>query len=106
MKKETNYQHDGSFWICKTCIWIRSNLLNGEYLEEILDDIIEEENIDDMKEVDYPTVGIIGYETEECMGSTFLPLISRCENKPYRADSRKTERITSKGFLSQGRSDV
>ena len=79
----------------------RSNLLNGEYLEEILENI-EEENIDDMKEV----VGIIRYETEEFMGSTFLPLISRCENKPYRADSRKTERITSKGFLSQGRSDV
>ena len=49
---------------------IRSNLLNGEYLEEILE-IIEEENIEDANEV----VGFIKYETEEYVGSTFLPII-------------------------------
>ena len=67
-ERDTDFQQDGSYWICKTCINIRSNLLNGEYLEEILD-VNEEEDIEDVNEV----VRFIKYETEEYVdvGSTY-----------------------------------
>ena len=92
-ERDTDYQHDGSYWICKTCQKIRSNLLNGEYLDNILE-IIEEENNEDANEV----VGVIQYETEDYVGTTFLPIIGDgrtniMEQTPGKSDKDSTAMV-------------
>ena len=86
-ERETEYKHGGSYWICKTCIKIRSNLLNGEFLEEMIENM-EEEELDDMKEV----VGLIRYEEEEYIGSTFLPIIGEVKTNLLEHTTEKTGR--------------